>query len=227
MTNAEWMACTDSTLMLELFRGTRLHPGLRRFAVECCRRIRHLLVEEEFREAARAGEAFADDPRNRRSTIKAMAAASISAWRRRGRLAITAAPRELHAADAATATCSSTDWGAAFTATREAARALNTSDPDRCDPAELRHQASLLRCIFGPLPFRRVSIAPAIFRWNDGVVAKLARGVYEGWAFDRFPILADALEDAGCDDAELLGHLRGPSPHVRWCFALGGILGPP
>src|SRR5262249_26450417 len=80
VTEAEWMACTDPTLMLELFRGTRLHPKLRRFAVECCRRIRHLLVEEEFWAAARAGEAFADDPHNRRSTMKAMAAAAIRGW---------------------------------------------------------------------------------------------------------------------------------------------------
>jgi hypothetical protein len=225
MTEVQWMACTDSTLMLELFRGTRLHPKLRRFAVECCRRIRHLLVEEEFRDAARAGEAFADDPHNRRSTIKAMAAAAIHGWRRRRRFAITADPHDLHAADAALATCSSTDWNAAFTAMRQAAQALNASDPDRCDPAELRHQAALLRCIFGPPPFRPVPLAPAICRWNGGIVVGLAQAIYEEQAFSQLPILADALEEAGCDDAGVLGHLRSSGPHARGCHALDTVLG--
>ncbi len=41
----------------------------------------------------------------------------------------------------------------------------------------------------------------------------------------RLPVLADALEDAGCADAELLGHLRGPGPHVRGCWAVDMIPG--
>jgi hypothetical protein len=41
----------------------------------------------------------------------------------------------------------------------------------------------------------------------------------------RLALLADALEDAGCTDGELLGHLRGPGPHVRGCWALDLVLG--
>ncbi len=54
---------------------------------------------------------------------------------------------------------------------------------------------------------------------------KLAAAVYEERAFDRLPLLADALEDAGCTNAELLGHLRGPGPHARGCRALDLLLG--
>ena len=54
---------------------------------------------------------------------------------------------------------------------------------------------------------------------------KLAASVYEEQAFDRLPILADALEEAGCDDAELLAHLRGPGPHARGCWPLDTLLG--
>jgi hypothetical protein len=42
---------------------------------------------------------------------------------------------------------------------------------------------------------------------------------------DRLAVLADALEDAGCADPDLLAHLRGPGPHVRGCWALDLVLG--
>ena len=53
----------------------------------------------------------------------------------------------------------------------------------------------------------------------------IARGVEADQAFDRLPILADALEDDGCSDAELLGHLRGSSHHLRGCWAVDLVLG--
>jgi hypothetical protein len=82
---------------------------------------------------------------------------------------------------------------------------------------------SLLREVFAP--FRSVTLSQAWLVLNDGAVPKLAAGIYADQAFDRLPILADALEEAGCPDADLLGHLRGPGPHVRGCWALDLILG--
>jgi hypothetical protein len=64
----------------------------------------------------------------------------------------------------------------------------------------------------------------AWFTWNGGTMQRLAQGIYDLRVFDRLPLLADALEDAGCTDADLLGHLRGPGPHVRGCWALDLIL---
>jgi hypothetical protein len=49
---------------------------------------------------------------------------------------------------------------------------------------------------------------------------RIARAIYDDRAYNRLPLLADALEDAGCTNAELLGHLRGPGPHVRGCWAV-------
>ncbi|MDY3554702.1 hypothetical protein R5W24_003831 [Gemmata sp. JC717] len=82
-------------------------------------------------------------------------------------------------------------------------------------------QADLFRCIFGN-PFR-----PTAFdiTWCTGTVIALAEGIYAERAFDRLPILADALQDAGCDSDELLNHLRGKGPHVRGCWALDLVLG--
>ncbi len=59
-----------------------------------------------------------------------------------------------------------------------------------------------------------------------GETARLiAAGVQAEQAFDRLPILADALEDDGCTDAELLAHLRSAGPHARGCWALDAVLG--
>jgi hypothetical protein len=79
----------------------------------------------------------------------------------------------------------------------------------------------LIREVFGN-PFRRVRVNPA---WLTSTVTELARGIYEERAFDRLPILADALMDAGCDDAELLDHCRSAGPHVRGCWVVDLVLG--
>jgi hypothetical protein len=85
---------------------------------------------------------------------------------------------------------------------------------------EVAKQVSLLRDIFGN-PFRPVTIDPS---WLTPTVISLAQAIYNDQAFDRLPILADALEDAGCDQAELLAHCRGPGPHVRGCFVVDALL---
>jgi hypothetical protein len=83
----------------------------------------------------------------------------------------------------------------------------------------------LLRDVVGPLPFRSVAFDATWLTWKEGSVPRVAGTIYADRAFDRSPLLADALEDAGCADAELLGHLRGPGPHVRGCWAVDLVLG--
>ena len=91
--------------------------------------------------------------------------------------------------------------------------------------AEQAAHAGLLRDLFGN-PFRPpAAVDPAWLRWNGGTVPRLARSAYEERAFDRLPILADALEEAGCADPAILGHLRGPGPHARGCWAVDALLG--
>ncbi len=74
-------------------------------------------------------------------------------------------------------------------------------------------------------PARARRADSAWLAWNGGTVRTLARAIFAGDAFDRLPTLADALEDAGCADAELIEHLRGPGPHVRGCWAVNLLLG--
>ncbi len=81
--------------------------------------------------------------------------------------------------------------------------------------------ATLLRDIFGN-PFRPVAFDSS---WLTSTVLALATGIYAERAFDRLPILADALQDAGCDNDDILTHLRSDGPHVKGCWALDLVLG--
>jgi hypothetical protein len=83
--------------------------------------------------------------------------------------------------------------------------------------------ALLVREVFGN-PFRPVTIEPAWLAWSDAAVLAIAREIDDAKRFDELPYLADALTDAGCDDAALLRHLRDGG-HVRGCWALDAILG--
>jgi hypothetical protein len=71
-------------------------------------------------------------------------------------------------------------------------------------------------------PFRPVAFDPS---WRTPTATQLARQMYESRDFGAMPILADALEDAGCDQPDLLAHLRGDGPHVRGCWAVDLLLG--
>jgi hypothetical protein len=84
-------------------------------------------------------------------------------------------------------------------------------------------QAALVRCIVGD-PFRPLrSLAEEL--WLTPDVVRLAREVYNDRDFDRMPLLGDALEQAGCTDAEILSHCRGPGPHAWGCWVVDSILG--
>jgi hypothetical protein len=87
---------------------------------------------------------------------------------------------------------------------------------------------SFLRDIFGN-PFRPVTIAPA---WLTPSVLAQAQAIYDDRILPagtidntRLAVLGDALENAGCEDAEILNHCRQPGEHVRGCWVIDSILG--
>lgn len=82
----------------------------------------------------------------------------------------------------------------------------------------------LILCVLGN-PFRPATVNPSWLTWNDGTVRRIAKSIYDDRAFERMPILADCLEDAGCDDETILNHCRGEGPHVRGCWGLDLLLG--
>jgi hypothetical protein len=90
---------------------------------------------------------------------------------------------------------------------------------------EEQAQVTLLRDIFGN-PYQPARTPDqALKAWNDGIIVKLAHAIYDEGAFDRLPILADALEDAGCDGADILAHCRESKKHVRGCWVIDLLLG--
>ena len=70
-------------------------------------------------------------------------------------------------------------------------------------------------------PFRPVTLDST---WLTSSVRKLGKAGYDDRTFDRLPILADALEEAGCTSSEMLDHFRSGGEHVRGCWALDLIL---
>jgi hypothetical protein len=82
-------------------------------------------------------------------------------------------------------------------------------------------QCNLIRDIFGN-PFHPITLDPS---WLTSTVQALASGIYEERAFDRMPILADALQDAGCDNEDILNHCRQPGEHCRGCWVVDLLLG--
>ena len=100
--------------------------------------------------------------------------------------------------------------------------APNVADAWRIRRDEERpYLAEMVRDIFGN-PFRPVEFDP---RWRTSDVLGLARAIYDDRAFDRLPILADALMDAGCADEQVLAHCREPGQHVRGCWVVDLVLG--
>jgi hypothetical protein len=97
--------------------------------------------------------------------------------------------------------------------------------------AEQAEQCKLLRDILGN-PFRPITLDPAILTWNNRLVIRLGQAAYDhrelpSGTLDntRLAVLADALEETGCTDAESLGHLQEPGPHVRGCWVVDLCLG--
>jgi len=229
MTEAEWLACDDPQKMLESLREKASSRKLRLFAVGCCRGIWHRLTDERSRNAVEAAERSTEEEIVGRSLdpMRQQAIAASLAVRERtsARYACTAANCVLNVSSI-WKIANSAAYIAALGAARQASVAVKvgTRRGGGGTPAakrERNRQASLLRCIFGnpfhPVALDRTTLTPT--------VVSLAQAVYDEAAFDRLPILADALEDAGCTDAEILAHCRGPGPHARGCWVVDFLLG--
>jgi hypothetical protein len=99
---------------------------------------------------------------------------------------------------------------------------------DEAGREEERAHCALLRCPFGrPTP----AIAPAVVAWQDRTVVRLAQRIYEERMLpsghldpDRMVVLADALQEGGCDNEEVVAHCRQGGVHVRGCWVIDFLL---
>src|SRR5262249_41754072 len=108
--------------------------------------------------------------------------------------------------------------------------ATATEDERRRYGPERQHLSHLLRCILGN-PFRPVALNATWLAWSKGLVHRLASTAYEersmpDGALDMacLAVLGDALEEAGCNEEQILSHCRGPGPHARGCWVVDLLL---
>jgi hypothetical protein len=219
MTEREWLHATDPNALLMFLRQRRQAGDrkLRLFAVACCRRLQPLFGHPDSLSAIEVAERFAEGDATteelRHAEELAMWAGDDASWH---------CMQEAAVAWAAAAPAQDGGMRAAHAAVYEIRQVYAGEGPKRDE--EDRAQCDLLREVIGN-PFRPVTVQPARRLWNQGTVAALARAIYDERAFDRLPVLADALEEAGCDNEAVLAHLRGPGPHVRGCWAVDRLLG--
>jgi hypothetical protein len=202
VTEAEWLTGSNLEAMLDLFAPAGSERKLRLFACAICRVLPSYLESEPDRKGLELTELEVDDlaPPDAFDLLE-MGSYDVRWYRRDG-------------------------WDAV-------ARACEVDFDSRPDLEQVRRAeepvlADLLREIMGNA-FRPESFNPAL---RTPTILSLGQAAYEKrqlpsghLASTRLAVLADALEDAGCADAELLGHLRGPGPHVRGCWALDAALG--
>jgi hypothetical protein len=232
MSETEWLASTDPGPMLNIAQRANRRRTVRLFACACCRRLWELLPNES-RVSVEVAERFACGltPRSELDAALARANAAVLALPNIWSFEVV----RLRNATSAAAECSShlaeTAAGALAIASNAAhAAALDTavSAPkidfsrvrDVVFRAERAAQAALVRELFGN-PHRPVTVPRD---WCTNTVMTLARTMNESREYGALPILADALQDAGCDSVELLDHCRIAEPHTFGCWAIDLVL---
>lgn len=219
MTEAEWLACEDPMPMLEFLHGKGSDRKLRLFACACVRRIWPLLHDARSKASVEVAERFADGQATEDERLAACDAAE------RAFLAIAPSENDIDYWTAATAAQTpnyALGFFAAEGASRDVLSAIGNS-PKWPSSArdELRVHVALVRDISGN-PFRPAAFVP---EWRTKTVIALAQAMYDSRDFSAMPILADALQDVGCDNADILNHCRGLGPHVRGCSVVDLVLG--
>lgn len=223
-THQDWQTSDDFDQMLDYLWERVSIRKLRLLACAFCRRVWNAMTDERSRSAVaiaeRLADGFADMSAVRRAEIEAR-----KAWDD-----AIAAERRCHAAASAWVALAATDWNAKWdigdgptkAVSWAASNALGAEGRDERETQEKATQADLLRDVIGPLPLGSVGVNSS---WVTTNVLALAKGIYDDRAFDRMPILADALADAGCTNETVLVHCRGPGPHVRGCWVVDLLLG--
>jgi hypothetical protein len=240
MTAAEWDSCISPEDMVRFLRdaGRASERKLRLLAAASCRRVWRWLADDRSRRAVEVCEDYADgrvgqkmlDAARRAAFDASKSPAPAGPGRSHGVACGTAALMALQASTSrkkvdvwlCLAGCASNAGGVAYHATGEAALW-----------AERKAVCEVIRDIFGN-PFRQPPPLPAsILAWNEGMVVRLAQTAYEERLLpqgtldpSRLAVVADALEEAGLDDQEMLLHLREQGrEHYRGCWCVDAVLG--
>jgi hypothetical protein len=225
MNEAKWLAACNPIPMLQSLRDRGAFESksgrrrLRLFGCACCRKCWHLIPHPDSRSAVEAAERFADGVLNRVGRKQAQDLALAAKDYRQSY-------SSNQAAQAASLTLYPHTWQSA---TLTLGCLLDAIDPplggqDRHAERDalLTSASEFVRDIFTfPLGQKTVK------QITSGTANKLAEGIYSSSSFDRLPILADALEEGGLSDVDILSHLRSDAQHARGCWALDNVLRKP
>jgi hypothetical protein len=239
VTEAQFLVSDDPDAMVACLRkGVHLTDRKAVLAgAACCRRVWPMLADGRLRAAVEAAEGYAGGPLEWALRPHMLVATEVSAGHYR------AAPVEFdrdyvawrgakYAAEAVLYTLQRGKLGTALGMARKTAGDIawlaGEGNGSAAQVSEAAAQEGILREVFGN-PFRPATLDRAAL---TPTVASLAQAAYENRSLPsghldpaRLAVLSDALEEAGCTDADLLSHLRSPGPHVRGCWALDLILG--
>ena len=216
MTESEWLACKDPGPMLEFLRGKVSDRKLRLFCVGCCRQIWHLLGDDQKRALVEVAEKYADELVNEAELASSFYDAKELLVKN-------------YRYDSSDLAVFYTLWPS-IDKNEEAAglyppvgvadAAVTLAILEGVETAAREKQSELVRCVFSN-PFKPVAFNPT---WRTSTVVEVAQGIYQERAFERLPVLGDALEEAGCSSPEILDHCRSEGVHVRGCFVVDGVL---
>jgi hypothetical protein len=218
---AAWPDCTNPARMLGWLNAIpatrRCRPTARKSRLFACAVVRlawNRLADGRSRNVVEVAERFADGLASQDELTTARGAAALACQAAESIQPLLQAAQAVAAQNAALAA-------------QDAAAQVRLFDGSTSSV-----QCDLLRDIFGN-PFRPPSpVAPAVLAWNGGTVSRLAQAAHDAHRLPtgmldlaHFTILADAMEEAGYTDTEILAHLRGPAPHSRGCHVLDLVLG--
>jgi len=224
MNEEEWLACAEPEPMLRFLRPRCSDRKQRLFCCACCRRLPALISDAIYERAPELGEGIADAQVDQNTQEMAEAEAR-TVWMEYGD---GFESWMFYAASLAYITIGSHHLLGSLSAI-SARQSANESDAEETPDGEAgialeqlaQAQPGLVRDIFGN-PFRPVAFDPA---WRTDTAVSLARKMYEAREFGAMPILADALQDAGCNSDDILNHCREPGTHVRGCWVVDLVLG--
>ena len=240
MTEADWLTKTDFTAHVG-FVADQLSPRRQRLlAAGFCRAVAHLFDHPDLTTALAVVEWYADGRESVAELEKARQACRVLALQARdayvrqvdgdGSGATGDVRSELAWAVslAAGGQLTLTDVGSrvanAAVQARTGAGLLTPVAMDAYNAAAAEQSLVMREVVWDVVgnPFRPVEFAPT---WRTDTAVALARHIYERREFSAMPILADALQDAGCDSDAVLNHCRHEGGHIRGCWVLDGVLG--
>lgn len=216
MTEQVWLACHDPRQMLAFLEKENHSRKVRLVGCAACRRIWDLMRDARCKSAIEASEQFADGLISE-SALDGYSAGAEEAFE--DTFGEHSPDAEVAASTAHAASYASSP-SLALDVLLEGMQVAAEIAPKGLK-GENAAQSDLIRDIFGN-PFRPVAFDRA---WRTDTALSLARQMYDSRNFGAMPILADALQDAGCDNADILNHCRDPATHVRGCWVVDLVLG--